>query len=203
MPGNATVMAAAGRGPLAVAGKVARAKRVHTRRALLGAAASTIFFAGLGRAAHAALRGERRLLLYNPHTDERFNDVYWCDGGYVRGSLQRIDWLMRDFHRDKVAPIDRELLDLLHRIAWRLETRMPFRILSGYRTVATNRLLREEGWGAAVHSEHLQGKAADICITGVRLKQLRRAALSLKAGGVGTYWHDHFVHVDVGPVRSW
>lgn len=203
MPGNATVMAAAGRGPLAVAGKVARSKRVHTRRALLGAAASMMFFVGLGRTAHAALRGERRLLLYNPHTDERFNDVYWCDGGYVTGSLKRIDWLMRDFHRDKVAPIDRELLDLLHRLAWRVETRKPFHILSGYRTVATNRLLREEGWGAAVHSEHLQGKAADICISGVRLKHLRRAALSLKVGGVGTYWHDHFVHVDVGPVRSW
>jgi uncharacterized protein YcbK (DUF882 family) len=203
MPGNATVMAAAGRGPLAVAGEVARPKRRHTRRALLGAAASMVFLAGAGSAARAAPRGERRLLLYNPHTDEGFDDVYWCDGGYVIGSLERIDWLMRDFHRDKVAPIDRQLLDLLHHIAVRLETRKPFRILSGYRTAATNRLLREEGWAAALHSEHLQGKAADICVSGVHLGHLRRAAISLKAGGVGTYWRDNFVHVDVGPVRSW
>jgi uncharacterized protein YcbK (DUF882 family) len=110
---------------------------------------------------------------------------------------------MRDFHRDAVAPIDVDLLQLLHRLARRLETRRPFRILSGYRTAATNRLLRREGLSAAAHSEHLVGKAADICMTGVSLGHLHRAAVSLKAGGVGTYPRDHFIHVDVGPVRVW
>ena len=110
---------------------------------------------------------------------------------------------MRDFHQDKVVPIDRELVDLLHRIALRLETRRPVHILSGYRTPATDRLLRIEGWAPAAHSEHLVAKAADIEIEGVSLAHLRRAALSLRAGGVGTYWHWHFVHVDVGPVRLW
>ncbi|MBI3393595.1 MAG: DUF882 domain-containing protein [Nitrospirae bacterium] len=32
---------------------------------------------------------------------------------------------------------------------------------------------------------------------------LSRAALSLKAGGVGTYPRSNFVHVDIGPVRRW
>jgi len=173
------------------------------RRTVLGAAASLVFLAGFDRAALALPRGERRLLLYNPHTDERFSDVFWCDGSYVPDSLKHIDWLMRDFHRDAVAPIDVDLLQLLHRIGQRLETRRPFRILSGYRTAATNRLLQREGWAPAAHSEHLVGKAADICMNGILLRHLRRAAVSLKAGGVGTYPRDHFIHVDVGSVRVW
>ncbi len=172
------------------------------RRRLLGAATS-LLLTGLVAPAALAGEGERRLALYNPHTDERFDEAYWVEGEYVGESLSRIDWLMRDFHRDKVAPMDRELLDVLHQIVGRLETTRPLSVLSGYRTAATNRLLVREGHHAAVHSEHVRARAADIRIEGVSLKHLRRAALSLKAGGVGTYWHEHFVHVDVGPVRVW
>jgi uncharacterized protein YcbK (DUF882 family) len=49
----------------------------------------------------------------------------------------------------------------------------------------------------------MEGKAVDIRVTGFRLPQLRRAALSLQAGGVGTYPRRDFLHLDVGPVRSW
>ena len=38
---------------------------------------------------------------------------------------------------------------------------------------------------------------------GVDLSRLHRAALSLRAGGVGFYPNSGFVHVDVGPVRQW
>jgi uncharacterized protein YcbK (DUF882 family) len=110
---------------------------------------------------------------------------------------------MRDFHRDVVAQMDPQLLDLLQQIHARLDTNEPLQVLSGYRTAATNRLLRIEGHGAAAHSLHLEAQAADIRLDRVRLKRLRRAALSLRAGGVGTYWREHFIHVDVGPVRSW
>jgi uncharacterized protein YcbK (DUF882 family) len=181
----------------------AQRPRGLARRAVLAGAASVFLLGALDRTAQAAAPGERRLHLYNPNTDEHFDDIYWCDGAYVPPSLSRVDWLMRDFHQDKVAVIDPTLLDLLHRVARRLETHRPFTILSGYRTAATNRLLRREGFAPAAHSEHVLAKAADIRVEGVRLKHLRHAALSLKAGGVGTYWHDDFVHVDVGPVRSW
>jgi uncharacterized protein YcbK (DUF882 family) len=193
MPGNAT-------GP--VMQETARRRNI-TRRGLLAAATSLALIAACHHSVLAAPRGDRRLALYNPHTDERFDDIYWCDGSYVPESLKRIDWLMRDFHRDAVAPIDPDLLELLQGIARRLDNGRPFRLLSGYRTAATNRLLRREGLSVAVHSEHLKGKAADICVDGVSLGHLRRAAISLKAGGVGIYPRDHFVHVDVGPVRVW
>ena len=182
---------------------LSRAGRRLTRRTLFAAAGGTLLLGTFGRGAWAAPHGERRLLLYNPHTDERFDDLYWADGNYVPGALRQVDWLMRDYHQGKVAPIDAALLDLLHRLSQRLELTQPFTVLSGYRTAATNRLLRSEGMGAAAHSEHLFAKAADIRVEGVRLSHLRHAALSLAEGGVGTYWHDDFVHVDVGPVRSW
>ncbi|MGO8916691.1 MAG: DUF882 domain-containing protein [Stellaceae bacterium] len=197
MAGTATALGVAETEPSAPA-----APRV-ARRALLGGAAGVVLLAALRRAAAAVPRGERRLALYNPHTDERFDDVYWCDGTYVATSLRRVNWLMRDFHQDKVAAIDPELLDLLQRLAALVETDGSFCILSGYRTAATNRLLRREGLAPAAHSEHLLGKAADICIDGVRLRHLRLAALSLQCGGVGTYWRDGFIHLDVGPVRVW
>ena len=175
---------------------------IGRRRVLCGV--GTMFLTSIIHGvARAEMRGERRLSLYNPHTDERFADVFWCDGSYVPDSLQHINWLMRDFHRDVVAPIDVDLLELLHRIDQRLGVRRAFCILSGYRTAATNRMLRTEGWAPAAHSEHLVGKAADIRIDRVSLKHLHRAAVSLKAGGVGTYPRDHFIHVDVGPVRVW
>lgn len=174
-----------------------------SRRAVLGAAASLTFLVALKSPALALPRGDRRLVLFNPHTGEGFDDVYWCDDTYVEESLQRINWLMRDFHRDQVAAIDPDLLDLLHKLAGQLETDRPFHILSGYRTEYTNRLLKSEGRAPAAHSEHLLGKAADIRIDGVRYRYLRRAAVALKAGGVGTYPSERFIHVDVGPVREW
>ena len=44
---------------------------------------------------------------------------------------------------------------------------------------------------------------SDVRLPGVALTDLRDAALSLKAGGVGFYESDNFVHIDTGRVRSW
>ena len=47
------------------------------------------------------------------------------------------------------------------------------------------------------------GKATDIHMPGIALENLHLAALSMKAGGVGFYPKDGFVHVDTGRVRTW
>ena len=49
----------------------------------------------------------------------------------------------------------------------------------------------------------MHGKAIDIRIPGIPLSDLRDAAKSLSAGGVGFYPRDKFVHVDTGKVRHW
>jgi uncharacterized protein YcbK (DUF882 family) len=53
----------------------------------------------------------------------------------------------------------------------------------------------------AKKSYHLKGMAADIAIKGISLQQIRDEAVTLAQGGVGDY--DKFIHVDIGPVRTW
>jgi uncharacterized protein YcbK (DUF882 family) len=64
-------------------------------------------------------------------------------------------------------------------------------------------MLREQGHGVAENSLHTKGMAADIRIAGRSLALVRRAAISLKTGGVGYYPESRFVHVDIGRVRTW
>ena len=47
------------------------------------------------------------------------------------------------------------------------------------------------------------GYAVDIRIPGVHTATVRKIAMGLKQGGVGYYRKSDFVHVDIGPVRTW
>jgi uncharacterized protein YcbK (DUF882 family) len=76
-------------------------------------------------------------------------------------------------------------------------------IVCGYRTPWSNSYLRQHEHGIALHSQHMEAKAIDIRIPGIRTSDLRNAALSLQRGGVGYYAQSGFVHVDVGPIRHW
>lgn len=53
----------------------------------------------------------------------------------------------------------------------------------------------------AKRSLHMDGKAIDIRLPGIALSDLRDAALSLKAGGVGFMPTRDFVHIDTGKIR--
>lgn len=146
---------------------------------------------------------EKSLAFYHLHTGERLKTAYWADGQYVPEGLKQINWILRDYRRDEVKPIDLRLLDLLYELDQKLETRQPFHIICGYRTPATNEFLRARSSGVARHSMHMQAKAVDIRIPGCRLSALQRTALALREGGVGIYPVSEFVHVDVGRVRQW
>ena len=148
-------------------------------------------------------RSERSLALYNPHTKDSFNGVYWRNGKYVTDAIKNINHIMRDFHAHDVKQIDTHLLDLLATISIKLKPEKPFHVISGYRSPETNAKLRKRGKGAAKNSYHIQGKAVDIRLPGYRASVLRRTAHNLKGGGVGYYPHQRFVHIDVGPIRYW
>jgi uncharacterized protein YcbK (DUF882 family) len=174
--------------------------RRPTRRLVVGALGAATALAALPTLARAT-RGQRSVNLLCPETGESFDGVYWADGLYLPEAFRRIDWLMRDFHRNRVAAIDPGLVDLMYSIARGLGTRRPVRIFSGFRTRETNMALRHEGMPAASNSEHLVARAADIAVEGVSAAHLHRIAVALRQGGVGAY--DHYVHVDTGPVRDW
>jgi uncharacterized protein YcbK (DUF882 family) len=147
--------------------------------------------------------GERRLAFYNLHTGEWLNSAYWVDGGYVVDELRSINYLLRDFRTGEVAPMDPNLIDLLYALRSMLGSREAFHVISGYRSVQTNAMLRAESGGVATHSLHVKGRAIDIRVPGRRLGDVRNAAVTLQRGGVGFYPASDFVHVDTGRVRHW
>ncbi|WP_448192059.1 DUF882 domain-containing protein [Azospirillum sp. sgz301742] len=146
----------------------------------------------------------RRLAFVNMHTGEQVKAAYWAQGRYLREGMREINRLMRDHHNGAVHAMDPRLLDVLFHLQNRVGTRGPIQIVSAYRSPQTNAMLQEaDPDGVATHSYHMEGKAVDIRIPGLPLRTLHRAALSLRAGGVGYYPSSNFVHVDVGPLRRW
>jgi uncharacterized protein YcbK (DUF882 family) len=146
---------------------------------------------------------EKSLSFYNTHTGEKLISTFWVEGQYVAESLDDINRILRDHRTDEVKNIDTGLLDLLFALREELETGQPFHVISGYRSPFTNDFLRQQGSGVAVNSLHREGKAIDIRMPDRPLGALRKAALEMKAGGVGYYPRSDFVHVDVGRVRYW
>jgi uncharacterized protein YcbK (DUF882 family) len=178
-----------------------------TRRRVLMLGAMAAVGGILPRAAFSESKrpqaAERSLGFYNTHTDERLKAVYWEKGHYIPESLAEINHILRDHRTGEVENIDTELLDLLFALRSKLEIRLPFNVISGYRSASTNAALRAAGSGVAKNSLHMVGKAIDIRAPGFDLGALRRAAVALRGGGVGYYPKSDFVHVDVGRVRYW
>ena len=146
---------------------------------------------------------ERSLSLYNNHTREHLDTIYWVEGEYVPEALADINHLLRDHRTDQVAAMDPELLDLLHALGRKIDARQPFHVISGYRSPKTNARLRKRSKKVAKRSQHMYGKAVDLYLPGHKLADLRRAALSLRRGGVGYYPRSNFIHVDTARVRFW
>ena len=146
---------------------------------------------------------QRELSLRNLHTGENIKLTYWEEGDYLAESLREINHLLRDHRTGEVASMDRQLLDLLFYLENRLGRQGEFQVISGYRSPKTNELLRSKSSGVAKQSLHMQGRAIDIRLPGTELKQLRKAAMALKQGGVGYYQKSNFIHVDTGRVRYW
>lgn len=176
-----------------------------SRRGFIKFGAATLLAASApGKAlANIASTPERTLSFYHLHTGEQLNATYWADGSYQQQGLAEIYNLLRDFRTGVVNPIDTQLLDVLHNLALKLDANKPFHVISGYRSPKTNAMLAKNSSGVARHSLHMDGLAVDIRLPGRDLSSLHRAALSMKAGGVGYYPVSDFVHVDVGRVRQW
>ncbi len=144
----------------------------------------------------------RYLHMYSINTGEYLKVVYYMDGQYLQDSLESINHFLRDYRNGKVHPIDQELCDQVFLIT-RLAERELVEVICGYRSPETNEYLHRRKKGVAKESYHTLGKAIDIRIKGMELKDLRDLALSLRLGGVGYYPRSNFVHIDTGPFRHW
>ena len=169
----------------------------------LGAAALAVVSPLKGALAALPQSGERALGLVNTHTNEKILATYWRNGAYDKGALRDISHVLRDHRSGEVAAMDPNLLDLLVELHRRTGSRQAFQIISGYRSPKTNAMLASASSGVAKRSLHMDAKAVDLRLRDVDLGDLRQAALSMKAGGVGYYKKSDFVHVDTGRVRQW
>lgn len=86
------------------------------------------------------------------------------------------------------------ILDNIYRLANRLQVirdliGKPILINSGYRSPAHNQAV-----GGASQSQHLNGMAVDIIVTGMPAKELQ-SLLKNWSGGMGCY--QHYTHLDI------
>lgn len=145
----------------------------------------------------------RELSFYCVHTGEGLNVDYFVDGRYEPGALEAIDHLLRDYHNDEICQFDPRVLNQLFDLRRALGSTEAFHVFSGYRSPATNESYRRISGRVAEHSYHMTGQAIDIQLPGRDIRQLRNVAVAMRAGGVGYYPSEGFLHLDSGPIRRW
>ncbi len=181
--------------------------RRPARRSFLGYAGKLAVvgaFSSIASSVFATSPAARRLQFEHLHTGEEISVVFAVGHRYVPAALSALNNFLRDHYTGEVGTIDPQLFDLLFQTRQALGCGEPFQVISGYRCPATNTSLRRTGaGGVARQSLHIEGRAIDIRLPGVPLEDLRDAAISLQAGGVGFYARQQFVHLDTGRMRSW
>lgn len=180
-------------------------RRSFLRQGLTLALGATAMTAMPSVFAGTSANKERVLSFYNIHTGEKSKVLYWSNGIYVPEGVEEINHVLRDHYSGRVAEMDVRLMDALYNLHDKVDSRHSFEVISGYRSPKTNMSLRRADGqgGVAKKSYHTKGMAIDIRLPGTELSSLRKAALSMRTGGVGYYPDNNFLHVDVGRVRSW
>ena len=181
-----------------------------TRRTLLKTSLAGVLCMGgrllnpqLARAQTVAFP-EGELALYNVHTGERLRVRYRDEAGqYELGALDDLNHILRCHHTGEVVSMDPRVIEHINMVQKALGGAGEIHVISGYRSPEYNALLVRRSRRAARHSLHVEGQAVDFFIPGVRLREIRQAALKLQYGGVGYYPRADFIHLDCGPFRSW
>ncbi len=164
--------------------------------------AAAALFCGLTFAANAETR---TLKIYHVHLNERSEITYKRNGKFLPDGLNKLNKALRDWRRNEPTKMDPRLFDVVWEAYKRSGATGYINVIGGYRSAATNSMLRKRSKGVAEKSQHVLGRAMDFYIPGVSLKKLRNAGLQAQAGGVGYYptSGSPFVHMDVGNIRHW
>lgn len=145
----------------------------------------------------------RHVALFHTHTGESLELTYFAAGEYLPDALRRLNSFLRDHRTGETGLMDPALFDCLHEVARATGVDPRFEVISGFRSAASNEMLRAQEGGVARNSMHLKGKAIDVRLKGIGSDRLSEAARELARGGVGYYGKSDFVHLDTGRVRSW
>lgn len=145
----------------------------------------------------------RSLNLVNANSGEALSVTYWSDGAYHRDALDKLNHFLRDTRDNAQTEMDPLLYDVLWHTTMLVGYGGTVEVLSAYRSPSTNAWLASVSRGVASDSQHINGNAMDIHLTGVPVFRIQQVARSLNMGGVGFYPRSGFVHIDTGPVRYW
>lgn len=184
---------------------VEKARTVEvSRRSFLKKSAIITGAAMMTQSEILAATGEKKTLkLYNVHLNKTFYAPFFEKNYYKLSGLFEVNKAFIDYRAKEMTRVDVKLVNLLYEIKQHLGYDKQFNIVSGYRSPGTNAALRKKREGVAKNSYHIKGQAVDIYVPNVSLRKLKDVATGLKRGGVGYYPSSNFLHVDVGPVRSW
>ena len=144
----------------------------------------------------------RRVYLKRRDTGECADMYYYANGQVNFQDYKTACYLLRDIHQNQMVGMDVRLLDLMCAVqAWLIHYGFtgPILVNSGFRTLKTNSGLE----GAAKNSMHLYGRAIDFTVPGLPPASLALIAAQFRAGGIGIYPNQNFVHLDTGGVRVW
>lgn len=165
--------------------------------------AALVLFLGCDGLQTAAANGDTRTLTFHhTHTGESLTVTYRRDGRYDDEALKKINWVMRDWRRNKAVRMDPAVIDAVWELTRSVDA-SDVDIICGYRAPETNSMLRSRSGGVAKASQHMLGKAIDLKVRGVSLEKQRAAAMRLHRGGVGYYPGSQFIHVDTASIRHW
>lgn len=186
-----------------------------SRRRVIGLAGAGLAAAcGLAPSSAAAQKALRRsrfagfdtrhLTVRQVDRTEELQAVFRTKNGKpYKPGLDALSWLFRDWRDGDIGTaMDIRLFDRLARIQTMLATvedrPVVLTLYSGFRTPRRNRSIE----GAAAHSQHMFGRAADIAAEGASHDLIADMAEVAGAHGIGRY--PIFTHVDVGPPgRRW
>jgi uncharacterized protein YcbK (DUF882 family) len=171
-----------------------------------GGVAALSILLGAESLQNATANGDTRTITFHHiHLKEDTTITFKVNGRYDEAALQKISYALRDWRTGQPTKMDPHLIDALWEVYRATGAREPIHVIGGYRSPATNAMLRRRSSGVAKFSQHMLGKALDFYIPGVPLDAIRDAGLRLQRGGVGFYPSSGapFVHMDVGSVRHW
>lgn len=179
-------------------------ERLYNRRKFLSRSLQLIAVAPLLSPALSLARSLdiRNLSFYHTHTCQSLDITYKISGRYDSTALKKVNNHLQDFRTLETYPIDPKLLDILYTVKQHAGGGV-YEVISGYRSPKTNGMLQKKSSGVAKRSLHMEGRAIDIRLTGLKTRELRDIAHSLQQGGVGYYPESDFVHLDTGKVRCW
>jgi uncharacterized protein YcbK (DUF882 family) len=177
------------------------------RKSLIATSVAALCAAAVaGFAPQGNAGGETRTLsMVHVHTGEKLTITYKKNGRYIPSAMKRINYFLRDWRKNKPTTMDPRTVDLMWELYADLGSKVPIRIISGYRSAETNSMLKRIGRNVAKKSQHTAGKAIDMFFPDVSLARLRNSAIVREVGGVGYYpgGGGGFVHIDSGSVRYW